>query len=458
MNPIRRLRKMVSMVFQKTNQAAWSLWRGSVPWYRHVTDVLNSSSVAVTLMWCARNFPEAPPALWDLQTDQPTHVRDHPMLRLLQRPNPYMGGVLFWMATITDWKADGNAYWYKAREPVTGIVQELWWIPSWLITPVGDENNYITRYDYSPNSEAIPINREDIVHFRFGIDPDNTLKGLSPLKSVLREVYTDDEAAKFVATILSNMGVPGVIISPDPAVDPDDSDIEAAKADFDERFTGNQRGGVMVMKGATRVNQFGFSPEQLRLTEIRRVPEERVSAAIGVPAIVVGFGAGLDRSTFTNMGEALEYAYSNGLIPDQRIMADVVKWDLLSEYEEDPFMWKVGFDLSEVRALQEDANRVSQRMNAEVLAGVRMVSEHRREVKLPVDPARDDIFLRPANYTQVSGDTGEITTLKSATIEQTAPGGTPPPAPNGTNGMVDSQEVAAEVLAAIGRAEQARGE
>jgi hypothetical protein len=34
------------------------------------------------------------------------------------------------------------------------------------------------------------------VHFRFGLDPDDPRKGYSPLKSVLREVFTDDEAAR----------------------------------------------------------------------------------------------------------------------------------------------------------------------------------------------------------------------------------------------------------------------
>jgi hypothetical protein len=83
------------------------------------------------------------------------------------------------------------------------------------------------------------------------------------------------------------------------------------------------------MTGKTKVEQFGFSPEQLLLRELRRIPEERVTAVLGVPAIVAGLGAGLDRSTFTNMAEAREAAYESGIIPTQRIIAEDIRFQLL---------------------------------------------------------------------------------------------------------------------------------
>ena len=51
------------------------------------------------------------------------------------------------------------------------------------------------------------------MHFRFGLDPENDRKGRSPLAGVLREVFTDDEAANYTASLLRNMGVPGIIVS-----------------------------------------------------------------------------------------------------------------------------------------------------------------------------------------------------------------------------------------------------
>lgn len=384
------LKRMVRMVFRRPSTWLGGVWQHRVQWYKGVGDVTNSSTVATTVMWCARNFPEAPPAMWT----RGEQVYDHDMLRLLQNPNPYFTGVLFWMATVTDWKTSGEAFWWKQRDGI-GRPARLWWIPSWLIRPVGDEDNYITHYEYAPNSDVAPLALDpaDIVPFRFGVDPDDPLRGQSPLKCVLREVFTDDEAAVFTASILSNMGVPGVVVSPEQPIDR--SEAKLAKDSISEGFTGTRRGEPMVMTVPTKISQFGFSPEQLVLTSMRRVPEERVTAALGVPAIVVGLGAGLDRSTFTNMGEASEYAYSNGLIPDQRIMADVVKWHLLPDFEKDPFMWEVGFDLTKVRALKEDTYKVAQRMDLLYRGNMIMRSEGRRTLGLEVVPQRDDVFMLP---------------------------------------------------------------
>src|SRR5581483_8451013 len=409
----------------------WSLWRAPVPWYNRLRQVKDSSVVAVTVMWCARNFPEAPPALWQVRAEdgQLEPVRDHPMLRLLKKPNSHYSGTLLWMATVTDWKMSGNAYWLKIRNQI-GAVVELWWIPSWMVEPVGDPDDdsvFIAAYIYTPTDVPLRIDPADIVHFRFGLDDENPRKGCSPLRSVLREVFTDDEAARFTATILVNGGVPGVIVSPDPAVKVSDDDIQKAKRDIDEQFTGPRRGAPMVMKGATKVNQFGFSPQQLVLTELRRVPEERVTSAIGVPAIVVGLGAGLQHSTFTNMGEAQAYAYSNGLIPDQRLIADAVQWQLLTDFMSEDDVWAHEF-------------------------GLEVVDD------------RDTVYLRPMNYTQVNAqglDAGKTITLRSQTPVDPAEAGAPPsdrnapPAPqtapanpndpgqNGANGHGDDRLVAA---------------
>jgi hypothetical protein len=46
------------------------------------------------------------------------------------------------------------------------------------------------------------------------MDPNNMLRGFSPLAAVMREVYIDDQAANFTAAILKNLGIIGVIFSP----------------------------------------------------------------------------------------------------------------------------------------------------------------------------------------------------------------------------------------------------
>jgi phage portal protein BeeE len=220
---------------------------------------------------------------------------------------------------------------------------------------------------------------------------DDPRKGYSPLKSVLREVFTDDEAANFTASLLKNMGVPGVVVSPEKGVTLNDGDAEETKAYVKANFTGDKRGEALVMTGATKVEQFGFSPEQLTLKELRRIPEERVSAVTGVPAIVAGLGAGLDRSTFTNYAEAREAAYEQAIIPTQTLLGEEVWFQLLPDFEARTRSgWKAGFDLSNVRVLQEDRfqpREAARPRRARRLGLGRREARARRE-GLPVDRRR----------------------------------------------------------------------
>ena len=116
--------------------------RTRVDYAAEVGDGSGSSLVGATLQWIARTFPEAPPALWPRTSAAGAEelITDHELLRLLERPNKFYTGPLLWMATVTDWNADGNAYWLKLRNRA-GSVVELWWAPSWQVEPKGDETS-----------------------------------------------------------------------------------------------------------------------------------------------------------------------------------------------------------------------------------------------------------------------------------------------------------------------------
>lgn len=417
--PATAVRGLTRMAFRKNPVRMFGLPRTRFDYLREVGDGTGSSTVMAPLMWIARTFPEAPLAVWKAD-DQGVEERvlDHPLLRLMRRPNPFYGGAVLWMATLVDWNVDGNAYWIKIRNRA-GRVVEVWWAPHWTVEPKGDEQTFITHYEYRPggaNTTAMRLPVEDVVHFRFGLDGDDPRKGRAPLKSVLREVFTDDEAANFTASLLRNMGVPGLLVSPDTERPPSPDDVTEVKAYIRERFSGDGRGEALVMSAPTKIQQFGFSPEQLLLKELRRIPEERVTAVLGVPAIVAGLGAGLDRSTFSNFSEAREAAYEQTIIPTQGTLAEDIWFQLLPDFQpqDDIWMTRVGFDLSRVRVLQPDQDRLVQRLDVAVRGGWATRADGRRGMGWPVDEQRDDVFLIPLNVAEVRADGRGVRTFVPA--------------------------------------------
>lgn len=388
--------KYASIAFTNYTYLGWrtdwtktGMRRGGLD-YSSVGDGSGSSIAQACILWIARTFPEAPVQVLDLDGEA---IKPHPMVALINRPNPFYSGLLLWMATLCDFKATGNAYWLKVRSGV-GRPVELWYAPSFLIRPIWpqDGSKFISHYEYTPAGKPLDIKTTDVIHFRNGLDPQ-TRKGISDLASVVGEVFTDTEAAAFTGSLLKNLGIPGVVITPEGDSDIDPEGAALIKSEFQENFSGDKRGMPLVLGGPTKVQLMGFSPEQMDLKALRRVPEERISAVLGVPAIVAGLGAGLDRSTFANMAEAREMAYENGIVPTQRLLAAELQVQLLPDFVAAPDTQEVGFDLSRVRVLQDDMDKKYARLNVAVQGGWMMLAEARKEIGLEVKPEHDLYYI-----------------------------------------------------------------
>lgn len=371
-----------------------------------------NSIVSACVQWIARTFPEAPPALWRLD-DAGIKTRILPtepggagrLLQLLRFPNPdaamprgYYSGIALWMATLTSRVVDGNGYWLKVRG-LHGAVKQLWYAPHWMMEPrwPADGSVFVSHYDYRVNGQTIQIPARDVVHFRHGLDPDNIRKGRSPLHGVLREVFTDEEAARFSASLLKNLGVPGLVVSPAAgtsiALRGTEGSAEQIKGKFMERFGGDRRGEPLVLTLPTDVKQFGFSPQELDLSALRNVPEERITAAIGLPAAVVGLGVGLQMTKVgATMAELKDLAWTSNLIPTQREMGEEIGAQLLPDFGLDRPDMEFGFDRSGVAVLQEDQGKAAERWASLVRAGIAKRAEARAYFGLPIAP-EDDVYL-----------------------------------------------------------------
>lgn len=373
---------------------AWAIGLGRTG-YNYAMAVGNgtgNAAVMACVNWLARAFLDAPLRLRrrDQQGLQP--VESHPLLDLIARPNAHYDGNLLWMATIADYLTDGNAYWLKVRSGA-GRPVELWWVPSSMIEPRWPEDGsaYLTHYEYRPGGQIINVDPSDVVHFRFGLDPTNPRKGLSPIKSLAREIFTDDEAANFSASLLRNLGVPGVVISPDDEQGLTEEEAVSIRDSFDHRFGNDNRGRTMVMFGKTKITPLSFTPQQMDLKALRRLPEERISAVLGIPAVVAGLGAGLDRSTFANMAEAREAAYEGTVIPTHRLFASVLSAQLLPDYGQIAGL-VLDFDLSTIRILQQDQNELAERAVRLYQGGIITRGEARLLVGHEAKPI-DDVYV-----------------------------------------------------------------
>lgn len=420
--------KALTVEFQRGGSYGWYGWnqrlpRTNIDYQREIKDGLGSPIILAVVGWRSRNFPQARLRLQRQMADgelaeiPPAEFGLGAMLSLIEQPNPFYSGQLLWRATVAEKTTMGNAYWLKERGPSAGRypgrVVRLWWIPSSLIEPrwPQDGSAFISHYDYTPNGVPIRIEPQDIVHFREGMDPRNPRKGLSALGALAREIYTDDEAANFSATILTNLGVPGVVVSPkvlQPQSLPSGpgADLDTKKSMWMDKFGGDKRGEPAFFNVPTDAQVISFSPQQMALKDLRRIPEERVTAVTGIPAIVAGLGAGLDRSTFQNYDEARQAAYEENIIPDQGAVAPELKIQLLDEFGDTTGVI-VDFDNSKVRVLQEDQSQLWTRNLEAWKSGAITRYVFLTNTSQPAEKQRDDVFLVPVNTQLIAAEAPE---------------------------------------------------
>ena len=355
-----------------------------------------NSAVAACLAAIATAISEPELSVYDTRGGDRVEIEDSALGALLARPNPYMS-----LDTLLAYISDclhvyGNAYWRKLRagDPERGNVVELWPISPSMLSPYSDPStdDFISYYRYNSSAGYEEISASNIVHFRYGIDDADHRLGYAPVRRLVSEISADAQATRYAERLLANLAINGLTLTFDKDSPPIDQDAaDGLKARIVAAYGGDNVGSVSVLSPGATLTALGFSPEQMDLKELHRFPEERVSAVLGVPAIVAGLGVGLDHATYANYAQAREAFTETKLLPLWASLASELTTQLVPDFTSDPNV-VVAFDTDSLRALASDANADAVRLKTLVDAGILSADEARAEIGYEPSP----VALRPA--------------------------------------------------------------
>jgi HK97 family phage portal protein len=373
----------------------WSLLTRNLPgssfnWRNQAGDLMLNSIVAIGMDWYIRNWSQGVPVVRRPMPDgQVETVADHPILQLLAQPTPNVPPSLVWSWILPDYQLLGNAYFRKVR--VSGRVVGLQYLAADMMRPVGNKVNPLIKYQYTVDGTSYDIALEDLIHIRYGRDPQDSRFGRSPVTSVLREIATDNVAASAAFGMVRNGGMPSIMVGPDykgGVEDLSEDDARQTKRKLQQDFTGDNAGSVLVMTGPFKVEQVSHKPSEMAFDEIRRKPEERVCAALGLNPLVLQLGSGLERATYSNLEQATRSAWTDGMIPLMRQMSEALTIALLPDYIETQPGDYLEFDVSNVPALQADLNEDAERAERLYKSGIVDLATAKRVAG--VTPSDDD--------------------------------------------------------------------
>lgn len=394
---IGRFGTFVGGLWTRYNGNGWSRIRWFLPsarfdWEREAGDTWMNSIVGLSISWLGDRFPRPIVRVCRIARngDYVPYGR-HDAVDLWQKPNPYYGRRTMEKAIGLSLKVDGNAYIYKVRDRQKRVVQ-LWWIPHFRIMPTWPEDGskYIDGYKVKLDSLVVDLEPDDVIHIRDGVDPWNDRLGLSALRANLREVVTINYESSYTAGILKNGGVPGVVISPDPAGNtrPDDTAAKRIKEQFHDKFgiDNDQAGNAMVMPGAYKVTPLGFTPEQMTLDKLPVPAQSRIAAALGVAMMSMGLPD--PNKTYSNLEQADKMSWGS-IISIQTLISETLRYEYLPEFGLDPknSVWE--YDYTHIQELQESQDAVHKRTRDDFLANLTRQNEAREILGYEPDPDGD---------------------------------------------------------------------
>ncbi|MGL4427057.1 MAG: phage portal protein [Alphaproteobacteria bacterium] len=248
-------------------------------------------------------------------------VDTHPLLELLQKPNPLQGGSLFMESLVSALLLSGNAYIESVSGNSKQAPVELYVLRSDRVRVVPGADGFPSAYEYSVNGQKreIPVNWSTgdvpLVHFKF-FNPLNDWYGMSPLEAALKSVDLHNTVAGHNLALLQNGGRPSgaLMVRPDAAGHTlTDAQRTQIREDLSGIYEGSENAGkMMILEGDFEWKEMGLSPKDMDFIGGKSLAARDIAQAFGVPPMLVGVPG---EATFSNYREARFHLWEDTILP-----------------------------------------------------------------------------------------------------------------------------------------------
>ena len=326
-------------------------------------------------------------------------IEEHPLIDLLNRPNPLQSYSEFFNSLFGYVLLSGNAYILKVGAD-TGTPQELHQLRPDRIVIKGSGNQIPDRYQYVLNGkihQQYEVDQEngfsDLKHIKLW-NPLDDYYGLSPMSAAAVEVDQFNMASKHNVNLLNNGARPSgaIVFKPQDdagfAVNLTESQRQQLLTDLNNRFSGTANAGrPLLLEGDFDWREMGLSPKDMDFLNLKHMSATDIAMCFGVPSQLVGVP---DAQTYANVAEARLALYEETIIPHLRkLSSDLNEW-LVPMFDE---RLKLEFDIDAIPALSERRRKIYENVTSAVREGIMTRNEAREIIGLqPVDGA-DDLYI-----------------------------------------------------------------
>lgn len=367
--------------------------------YRCVNEIANG---AASISWQAYQG--------DMELDQ------HPILTLLNRPNPMQAGVEYFQSLYSYLLISGNSY--AQMSEVAGVPRELYLLrpdrvkvkPSKTASPSGYEYMLNGRVVHTYNADPL-TGVSEVKHIKMW-NPLDDFYGMSPIKAAAVDIDNHNAVNKHNVSLLENGARPSGAIIFKPQNDRgmpiqlSDGQRQQLQDDLRMKFQGPKNAGrPLLLEGDFDWREMGLSPKDMDFLQQKHMAAKDIALCFGVPSQLIGIP---DSQTYANVQEARLALYEETIIPlAKRVESDMNEW--ISPLFGDDI--SIRYDFESIPAMTERRKRIYENVVQAVREGIISRNEARDRLGLEPITGGDDVFIAanlfPLGSTEVAPSEGE---------------------------------------------------
>ncbi len=292
--------------------------------------------------------------------------------RLFDEPNPYMSRFELWQRTAAWWSLEGEAFWYFGNDYASGVPKELHVLNPRKIQAVMNSGE-ITKWVYEGNREKFIILPSEIIHFK-NWNPYNHYRGLSPLLCMKDEIGEDILASRQYRKLLKEGGIPKGLLKTDQILT--EADAELLEKKWESKYGSGVKNKIAVLGKGTEYQQLTFSPDVLKLYDMKKWNLYTILARYGIPPRVANIQDAKSSLSGTDTNSQHTAFWNYTLIPLLQQFSQIVEVQFFRRFH---LKERGSFNLDGIPELQESKDARSKRDIAEINAGLRTINDVLRE-------------------------------------------------------------------------------
>jgi len=220
-------------------------------------------------------------------------VDTHPLLALLENPNPKFTRAMFFhlVSAYLDTKGEVPIV---IERGANGQPKELWPVPPHWLAEIPHQGFPFYRFSFGAWQRTIP--EDDVIYLAHPDLEQPYARGVGTGETLADEIDIDEFATKHLKSWFFNRALPDVFLS----VEGVTSEAEALR--YEEKLRGKHGGRqkafqVHVTSGKVDVKQLGHTFREQQLPELRSQQRDTVMQVFGVPPEIMGIVENSNRAT-----------------------------------------------------------------------------------------------------------------------------------------------------------------